>query len=217
MKKILVILAALALILALAACGQSAPSDPDPAPDIISPAADDGGDVGEAAASKTEPYIGGWYGWWAVFEPTGDVGSLQDGDWFDCCADIERIDEDTVTMTIWDELSSRSEPIAVLDLYVGGTGIAYSLDGSSFLSAEVGDGEIAFSLDDATYEDMLYIDGVYDDGSVSFTYMFILRPWGCLWDDIEADSPEDLPYGYYDWYLPLLEEGSDIPDVIDLN
>ncbi len=219
MKKILAILAALALVAALAACGGNAPvntPEPDSAP--TAPPAPSGGDVNTDTVPLTmEDYVGGWYGWWAIFEPTGDVGSLEDGDWFDCCADIERYDEEIVTMTIWDELSSRSEPIAILDLYIDEDGTAYSLGTSSFMDDALDNGELIFSLNDATYDDMLYIEGQYESDTASFKYMFILRPWGCLWDDIEADSPEDLPYGYYDWYLPLLESGSDVPDVIDVN
>ena len=219
MRKILTILAALALIAALSACGGPAPANPDAG----SAAAPDSGNTAmnsnegnTVAPLSMDDYIGGWYGWWAIFEPTGDVDSLQDGDWFDCCADIEPYDEEIATMTIWDEYSSRSEPIAILDLYIDEDGTAYSLGTSSFMDDVLDNGELAFSLNDATYDDMLYIEGQYESDTASFKYMFILRPWGCLWDDIEADSPEDLPYGYYDWYLPLLETGSDVPDVIDL-
>ena len=35
---------------------------------------------------------------------------------------------------------------------------------------------------------------------------FILRPWGTYWHDVEFDSPDNLPYYYYDWYLPLLDD-----------
>lgn len=225
MKKILAILAALALIAALAACGGDTQPNPNGGGDTavtdnVDPtenAVTDGGDTtGDAAPLSMDDYIGGWYGWWAIFEPTGDVGDLQDGDWFDCCADIEAYDEEIASMVIWDELSSRSEPIAILDLYFDEDGTAHSLNTSAFMDDTLENDELFFNLNDATYDDMLYIDGEYSSDTASFKYIFILRPWGYLWDDIEADSPEDLPYGYYDWYLPLLEGGNDVPDTIDL-
>ena len=37
-----------------------------------------------------------------------------------------------------------------------------------------------------------------------------LRPWGSLWPDEE----DRLPYYYEDWYLPLIESGEEMPDVL---
>ena len=40
------------------------------------------------------------------------------------------------------------------------------------------------------------------------------------WDDVEEEYPEDVPYRYYDWYLPALNPACrarcDTPQRIDL-
>ncbi len=35
-----------------------------------------------------------------------------------------------------------------------------------------------------------------------------------FWDDVEAETPEDVPPGYDSWYLPLIEAGESMPDEI---
>ena len=52
------------------------------------------------------------------------------------------------------------------------------------------------------YPDMIHISGYYESGEDEYTYDIYLRPWGTYWDDV---TEEDLPYYYYDWYLPLIE------------
>ena len=63
-------------------------------------------------------------------------------------------------------------------------------------------------------ENMICIEGWYEDGEDEFYYEVYLRPWGQLWDDFAADYPDDVPYYYDDWYLPLVESGSAMPDAI---
>ena len=45
-------------------------------------------------------------------------------------------------------------------------------------------------------------------------YSIYLRPWGESWEDVRADDEELLPYYYDDWYLPLIETGASMPEVI---
>ncbi len=59
---------------------------------------------------------------------------------------------------------------------------------------------------------MICIEGCYEDGDDEFYYEIYLRPWGQLWDDL--DYPDDIPYHYDDWYLPLMEAGKSMPDAI---
>ena len=62
---------------------------------------------------------------------------------------------------------------------------------------------------------MLYFDGEYVDEENDIWFYFYLRKWGTSWDDVEAVYPEDVPYYYYDWYLPLIESGcTEAPSVI---
>ena len=51
----------------------------------------------------------------------------------------------------------------------------------------------------------------HDAENTVFSYSFYLRSWGDRWND----SPkEQLPFYFDDWYLPLLEKGSEMPDRI---
>ena len=34
------------------------------------------------------------------------------------------------------------------------------------------------------------------------------------WEDVRADNESLLPYFYDDWYLPLIESGASVPNVI---
>ena len=60
---------------------------------------------------------------------------------------------------------------------------------------------------DATdYGNMFVIDGQFEDSEDDFWYVIHLRPWGTDWSDVEAND-EIIPYYYYDWYLPMVDDG----------
>ena len=43
------------------------------------------------------------------------------------------------------------------------------------------------------FEDLIRIDGYYENGDDEFYYEIYLRPWGIEWDDVDADSlPQPL-------------------------
>lgn len=67
------------------------------------------------------------------------------------------------------------------------------------------------------YDNLICIDGWYEDADGSFHYAMYLRPWGTLWDDIAADSPDNLPYYYDSWYLPLIEAGKEWYDSCNMS
>ena len=62
------------------------------------------------------------------------------------------------------------------------------------------------------YENMLLIEGARTESSGSYNYSIFLRPWGLLWSDIESTESEQLPYRYFDWYLPALEANAAMPE-----
>ena len=66
------------------------------------------------------------------------------------------------------------------------------------------------------YDNVICIDGSYtaDDGTSGLTYYIYLRPWGQLWDDIAQEFPDDIPYYYESWYLPLVQAGQSAPERI---
>ena len=61
-------------------------------------------------------------------------------------------------------------------------------------------------------ENAICISGTYENGEDVFSYEIYLRPWGTIWDEDVVD--EDLPGRYYDWYLPLIEAGEEMPGLI---
>ena len=81
---------------------------------------------------------------------------------------------------------------------------------------EAGSGTtIHTNLWDLTYDEadgwVYEEDDFYDNDEDEHLYDIYLRPWGTYWDDV---TEEDLPYYYYDWYLPLIESGESMPDSI---
>ena len=63
-------------------------------------------------------------------------------------------------------------------------------------------------------DNMIYIDGWYENGDDGYYYEIYLRPWGLRWDDAGEDY---LPYLYDDWYLPLIDAGKSMPDSIEMD
>lgn len=160
---------------------------------------------------------GAWYGWWYMSDCTGDYEGM-DGQWWDALADIHIDDDLTGSILLWDEDGARTGPwlcnadVMLLNdgdsLY--GTLCAY--DGE-FVGMELSNVDSSF-VDD--YENMILINGWFEGESGGYQYFFYLRPWGTLWDDVAADSPDDIPYYYESWYLPLIEAGEQMPDAIEI-
>lgn len=152
-------------------------------------------------------YEGEWYGWWVISDATGDW-VVMDGYWWDCCAAISSVGRDTAALTVWDETYDRADPLAELHF----TPEAGNLltDGSGyFLNASVS----GLTVDPGYYDSSIALTGTYTDpaGNGSFTYTFLLRPWGETWDDVAA---HDVPLYYETWYLPLIEAGQSAPDQV---
>lgn len=170
--------------------------------------------------SMEQWWDGGWYGWWRISNAQGEWLIL-DGLWYDCCASIGFEKDGTAQLIIWDEDCSAQEPMAQVSLEVSGEnglgemGGAVSLDGYFWLD-ELSQGEWSINPVLYIYDDLICVEnGHYQDEGGSFDYEIYLRPWGRVWDDIEAAEPDKLPYYYYDWYLPLVQAQADMPDVIN--
>ena len=175
------------------------------------------------AVSQAEFWNGGWYGWWVVESGTGDYAGSE-GSWWDACARIELGEDGRGTLTLWDDSCEAGQSIAEArvqaqtDLTTSGRLV--STDGS-FLDCPLTGADTwyidAAAPDFMPYHDMICICGVYtdpEDGGNTFVYTIYLRPWGMDWEDVRADDESLLPYYYDDWYLPLIEAGSSMPDVI---
>ena len=164
---------------------------------------------------------GAWYGWWTMTGCSGAYESMA-GQWWDACAVIDIGMDYTGTVTIWDEDYSRADPMsqATVTLNSAGVGEHGTVMSESGYFTNLPLEHADWIVDPAInsrfpdIENMICIEGWYEDGEDEFYYEVYLRPWGQLWDDFAADYPDDIPYYYDDWYLPLVESGSAMPDVV---
>ena len=164
---------------------------------------------------------GAWYGWWTMTGCSGAYESMA-GKWWDACAVIDIGSDYTGTVTIWDEDYSRADPMsqATVTLNSAGVGEHGTVMSESGYFTNLPLEHADWIVDPAInsrfpdVENMICIEGWYEDGEDEFYYEVYLRPWGQLWDDFAADYPDDIPYYYDDWYLPLVESGSAMPDVV---
>ena len=169
---------------------------------------------GNGSAALTEWWNGDWYGWWIM---TGCYGYYEDmeGDWWDICGTIDIGEDGVGTVTLWDEDYTESEPMAsaAVSLSEAGTGEFGTLmsEGGRFTDIDLEHADWIVDPGLLDYPDMIHISGYYESGEDEYTYDIYLRPWGTYWDDV---TEEDLPYYYYDWYLPLIESGESMPDSI---
>ena len=153
-----------------------------------------------APAPAEEVLSVGYYGRWAI---SGSEGKLPNT-WYDCCAVLEPGEDGGLVLTLWDEDSSRLEPIGRV-LFRRADGL-FSSERGYFWLMEIPEG--LWSLDPAA--PALVLSGEHDAGGERFHYEITLRPFGARWDDAEAK-----PYHYDDWYLPLIEAGETLPDSMD--
>ena len=164
---------------------------------------------------------GAWYGWWTMTGCSGAYESMA-GQWWDACAVIDIGLDYTGNVTIWDEDYSRADPMsqATVTLNSAGVGEHGTVMSESGYFTNLPLEHADWIVDPAInsrfpdVENMICIEGWYEDGEDEFYYEVYLRPWGQLWDDFAADYPDDIPYYYDDWYLPLVEAGSAMPDVV---
>lgn len=171
------------------------------------------------SAANQDPLIdwwnGEWYGWWEMTGCSGEYESME-GQWWDVCGVIDIGTDYTGVVTLWDESYTKSEPMvtAQVSLNEAGTGEHGTLVSESGWFTNVALEHADWIVDPGLMEreDMICIDGWYEDGDDEFHYEFYLRPWGHRWGDAGEDV---LPYFYTDWYLPLIEAGKSMPDSFD--
>lgn len=174
---------------------------------------------GASSTEKTDNALldwwnGDWYGWWKMTGCSGDYEEME-GAWWDICGTIDIGSDMTGIVRLWDEDYSRDSLMAKVNvsLSTSGTGehgTLMSEDGQfTDVYLEHADWIVDPGLMD--FEDLIRIDGYYENGDDEFYYEIYLRPWGIEWDDVDADS---LPSRYEDWYLPLIRAGKPMPDTI---
>ena len=157
---------------------------------------------------------GDWYGWWKMTGCSGYYEAME-GDWWDICGNIDIGADKTGVVRLWDEDYSRDSLMAKVNvtLSTAGTGehgTMTSEDGQfTDIAIEHADWIVDPGL--ADWDDLICIDGYYENGDDEFYYEIYLRPWGTYWDDADEDS---RPKSYDDWYLPLIKAGKSMPDAI---
>ena len=162
-------------------------------------------------AAALQQWEGDWYGIWTISNAEGDFADT----WYDCCAVLEAEDESHLVMTLWDEDTSRSEPMGRVEFAVqpgkvpGAPAAAVSTVGS-FWFEDIEAGQWVLDTRRSSYLDMLRLRGHHEKGE-AFDYEIVLRPWGRLWDDVAADDPDLVPFRYA-WYRNMIERGAPMPE-----
>ena len=176
-------------------------------------------DPAETGDALLDWWNGEWYGWWKMSGCYGYYESME-GKWWDVCGVIDIGTDYTGTITLWDEDYTRSEPMASaqVSLSEAGTGEHGTVmsEGGWFTNMALEHSDWIVDPGIKTdgmmeRENIICIDGWYEDGDDEYHYEIYLRPWGLRWDDAGEDF---LPNSYEDWYLPLIEAGKPMPDAI---
>lgn len=166
---------------------------------------------------KNNRWCGDWYGTWGLWNASGEWENL-DGQFFDCFAHIDMGLDNSGEITLWDEKSSRSAPLAAVSLKLASSpthfGIARSESGY-FLSGDIEKGEWTIEPDREELENAVSFSSHYNGTDGEFDYAFFLRPWGWVWDDAIKNGSVRLPYHYQQWYLPMLSGNFPMPDSFD--
>ena len=157
---------------------------------------------------------GAWYGWWKMTGCSGSYESME-GQWWDVCGEIAIGADYTGTITLWDEDYTRADPMALasVSLNEAGTGEHGTVmsEGGWFTDTALAHADWIVDPGLLDYDDLIWIDGDYENGDDAFHYDIYLRPWGLYWDDMDESG---YPYCYTDWYLPLIDAGMPMPDAI---
>lgn len=157
-----------------------------------------------AATTAGTDIDGDWYGWWRMYSTSGDWARMYNY-WWDCCAEIK-----DGHMLLWDEDMPKDTFLSEAELSVRGRDI--SCVGGTFLDGELDSSSWDLTLSEDSCGAFMTVSGKYTAvGRGGFSYEIYLRPWGSKWPE---DDKNKLPYYYKDWYLPLIDAGEDMPDII---
>lgn len=163
---------------------------------------------------KNNRWSGDWYGYWILQNASGSWENMS-GQVFDCFARLDMGIDNAGRITIWDEKSSFSFPLSVVELKLAPSPSLYGSARSEsgfFLSGDIEKGEWRIEPDKEKLDNVLSFSSHYAGPDGEFDYMFLLRPWGYIWDDATENEIIRLPYYYDQWYLPMLSEKNSMPD-----
>lgn len=158
-------------------------------------------------------WSGDWFGWWTLSSGDGYFDGW-DGSAWNCCAEIEVDESGSGHLLLWDEDTTKSDPLMEFDITVtGGSGeMGAAVNGDGwFMDMDMEPGELTIDPDSIGVDDLIYLEGWYDNGDDSFYYEMYLRPWGNRWEDLAAEDEGWLPF-YFDRYLSALDNGEPMPE-----
>ena len=175
-------------------------------------------EIEPSEGSSDDELLDWWNGsWYGVWKMTGCSDSYSDfaNIWMDICGVIDIGADYQGTVTLWDEDYTEDDPMvtAAVSLNEAGTGEHGTMmsEGGWFTDVELEHADWIVDPGLLDYDDMICIDGDYENGDDEFHYEIYLRPWGTTWDDVDSDMQ---PASYSDWYLPLIEAGKALPGSI---
>ena len=157
---------------------------------------------------------GDWFGWWKMTDCSGYYEDME-GDWWDICGTIDIGADNKGTVTLWDEDYTKDSPMAMVNVSLSGSGTGehgtMMSEGGQFTDVKLEHAEWIIDPGTLDCDDLIRIDGYYENGEDGYHYEIYLRPWGTYWDDVDEGTH---PYSYDDWYLPLIKAGKPMPDSI---
>lgn len=151
-------------------------------------------------------YSADWYGWWKIEASQAAMPIT----WYDAFGSITLNDDGTYLCQLWDEDTSRSEPLGSVLFERTEYPYLTSINGY-FLYESVSAGEWVIT---ATDREILMENLTHHSNGEEFQFSVYLRPWGAEWDDLEETK---RPFYYEDWYLPLINENASMPDSLPWN
>lgn len=164
-------------------------------------------DASGGLTAEQKFWQGDWYGWWMVDEATGSFADTT-GNWWDLCANVTIGNDNRGLITLWDQDGAKEEPLGEVAFYLDERGAAVSQEGY-FGAVVIERGDWYIDPNASGVENMLVISAGGENNTGSFYYTAYLRPWGQDWEDVQ-----EKPYHYEDWYLPMVEAGQPMPEML---
>ncbi|MDO4733121.1 MAG: hypothetical protein Q4B50_06370 [Bacillota bacterium] len=164
---------------------------------------------------------GDWYGWWTLFDGDGSYSEYLDSSW-DCCVRIKPF-EGKHLISVWDEDFNSYEDECLAEVIVeidpssggGSYGLATSVsdERNFFWNSSLDAGDWSIDPAYAGVDNMLIIEGSFTDVEGDYCeYGLVLTKWGFEWNEADSTAP---PTMYYDYFLPLIESGAEIPLILE--
>ena len=156
-----------------------------------------------------DQWLGGWYGWWMIFDGSGKYKELAEQTW-DCLALAESLEENGICITVWDEdyQDYSTDPLSKVYLQQGPSQHLGIKTNSFFWNGKVTAEDWTVHTQYLKEAQILVITGRFtdQDGDVCQCGV-VLCQWGKEWRTDVVAKPK-----YYDSYLaPLIKAGESLP------